>query len=211
MRIQCSLVVSAALVALAAAAEAPKPVDKPGLAAPAIDEIDKPGKPGAPRPAAMTEEEAGVAPGKKGEGPDKQAFNPFRARGRKPKYAVPARITYSDGKKIEGWVWRRANGHIRIFDRKRKAHEDYFLADLERIDVAPESQTFERDWRWKNQGSSEKVFLEIGYFWDQYVTTFTTTDGETAAGDCSGAFYVMPLDGKRGRWNLYKRLSGRDV
>jgi len=108
-------------------------------------------------------------------------------------------------------VWRRANAPIRVFDRKDKAHEDYSLGDLKRIDVKPESETFERDWRWKNQGSSEKVFLDIGYFWNQYVTTLTTKDGETPAGDSSGQFYILLLDGTKDKWYLYKRQSGRDT
>jgi len=194
----------------APAGEAAKPIDKPGLAQPTVDDMDKPGKPGVPPPRLLPDDPPPEKP-KAGDTPRKKAFNPFRARGRRPKYAVPARITWSDGKVLEGWVWRRANGHIRIFNRKERAHQDYFLSDLTRIDVKAETENFERDWRWKNQGSSEKVFLDIGYFWNQYVTTLTTTDGEAIAGDCSGQFYAMGLDGKKSKWYLYKRLSGRDA
>ena len=207
-----SLLAFAALATVVLAGEAakPKPLDKPGLPAPTIEEMDKPTKAPVGAPAAITDEETGEKPAKEGEAPKKQGFNPFRQRGRKPKYAVPARITYSDDKVLEGWVWRRANGPIRIFDRKRKAHEDYFLSDLKRIDVKVESETFERDWRWKNQGSSIKVFLKTGYLWNQYLTTFATTDGETASGDCSGQFYILLLDGKSDKWFLHKRHSARD-
>jgi len=168
--------------------------------------IDKPGKPGVapPRPIPT----ARLAAEKKPQEP--KHINPFKRRGRKPSYAVPARITYSDGKVLEGWVWRRANAPIRIFNRKGRAHEDYLLAELKRIDVVPESQNFERDWRWKNQGSSEKVFLETGYLWNQYLTTFTLSDGSKVSGDCSGQFYIMLTDGTKTKWYLYKRQSGRD-
>ena len=203
-----------ALVALLApllmAGEAEKPIDKPGLPPPTIDEMDKPAKPPAPRPAVIEEGETDTPP-KDGEEPKKEGSNPYRRRGTKPKYAVPARVTYSDGKVLEGWTWRRANGPTRVFDRKRKAHEDYVLGDLKRITVKPETESFERDWRWKNQGSSEKVFLDIGYFWNQYITTVTTADGETASGDCSGQFYILLLDGTKTKWFLYKRQSARDV
>ncbi len=199
------------LAAAVLAGEAEKPIDKPGLPPPTIEEMDKPTRSPAPPPAALTDEEAGKTPAKEGEAPEKQGFSPFRRRGTKPKYAVPARVTYSDGKALDGWVWRRANAPIRVFDRSRKAHEDYFLGDLTSIRVKPETENFERDWRWKNQGSSIKVFLDIGYFWNQYVTTCTTADGETASGDCSGQFYILLPDGKRDKWYLYKRQSGRDV
>jgi hypothetical protein len=122
---------------------------------------------------------------------------------------VPVRITYSDGTVLQGWTWRRANDTLRIYNRAARAHEDYALADLKRIGVQAESVNFERDWRWKNQGSSEKVFLDIGYFWNQYLTTFTTTDGKKAAGDCSGQFYLLALDGKKTKWYLHKRHSDR--
>jgi len=191
-RLLAALVVSLA-IGLAVAGEAEPPLDRPDLPAPTIEEMDKPGKAPAPAPPALTDEELGKEPPKEG------------------KYAVPARITYSDGKVLEGWVWRRANAPIRVFDRKRKAHEDYFLGDLTRIDVKPETENFERDWRWKNQGSSEKVFLDIGYFWNQYVTSVKARDGESASGDCSGQFYILLLDGKKDKWYLYKRHSARDV
>ena len=173
---------------------------------PKDEQVDKPGKAGVapPRPLPTTRLAAQGRPG----GPDH--INPFQRRGRKPSYAVPARVTYSDGKVLEGWVWRRADAPIRIFDRKARAHQDYTLAELKRIDVVPESQNFERDWRWKNQGSSEKVFLDVGYLWNQYLTTFTLSDGRKVGGDCSGQFYILLTDGTKTKWYLYKRHSGRD-
>ncbi|MFW6164542.1 MAG: hypothetical protein ACODAJ_17365 [Planctomycetota bacterium] len=183
-------------------------LDKPGMPTP--DDMDKPGKRPAPAPAVLTDEETDTEPAPEDEEePKPKGHSPFRRRGTKPKYAVPARITYSDGKTLEGWVWRRANAPIRLFDRKDKAHEDYFLGDLRRIAVKTESTTFERDWRWKNQGSSIKVFLKTGYLWNQYETTFVTRDGERAAGDCSGQFYILLTDGTKTKWDLYKRHSGR--
>jgi hypothetical protein len=200
-----------ALVGAVWAGEADKP--KPGASSlVSEDEVDKPGKPGVPMPRALPTAAEAEQETKDGEKPDKPAFvNPRAARSRKPQYAEPTRITWSDGKTLEGWSWRRANGPIRIFNRKAKAHEDFFLSDLKRIDVRRETETFERDWRWKNQGSSEKVFLDTGYFWNQYVTKFVTHEGETAEGDCSGQFYILTVDGKRDKWYLHKRHSGRDV
>ncbi|MFP4058011.1 MAG: hypothetical protein ACLF0G_14175 [Candidatus Brocadiia bacterium] len=185
--------------------------DDGGAAVVSEDEIDKPSRPGVrpPKPlSALTE-------GEEPEDKDEQAAetkprNPFRGRARKPSYAVPARVTYSDGTVLQGWVWRGTDQPIRIFNRAERAHEDYFLSELKRIDVKPETQNFERDWRWKNQGSSVKVFLDTGYLWNQYVTTFTTVDGEKVSGDCSGQFYIITLDGEKKRWFLYKRHSGRD-
>jgi len=198
------------LLGLALGGEAPKP--KPGPSTTVDDsDVDKPGKPGVPMPRALPDP-VEVDDAKAGDKPP--AFvNPRARRSSKPKYALPVRVTWSDRKVVEGWTWRRANAPIRIFNRKAKAHEDYFLSDLKRVDVRPETETFERDWRWKNQGSSEKVFLEIGYFWNQYVTTFRTHESETAAGDCSGLFYLLPVgdDGKVTKFTLHKRHSGRDV
>ncbi len=212
----------AVLAAVAAAGEGdePKPAPKPKpkakeetpLPAPTDDELDKPDKTGAPRPAEIPAKEGSAAPEKeKGkDSPRPEHVNPFREKPKVPPYARPARITYSDKKVIEGHVWHRADAPVRIFNRAAKAHQDYFFADLKRIDVAPETENFERDWRWKNQGSSEKVFLDTGYFWNQYVTTFTLTNGEKPSGDCSGQFYIQLLDGKRESWFLFKRQSGGD-
>jgi len=202
-----------AAVALAAEPEKPKPDDGPALDAPADEEVDKPGKAGVapPRPV-PPEQDAGTAKPKeeaKDEGTGPDHVNPFRKRASKPKAARPARITFSDGKVVEGYVWRRVDGPIRIYNREARAHHDLSLSDLERIDVKPESENFEREWRWKNQGSSEKVFLDIGYLWNQYVTTFTS-DGKKITGDCSGQFYILTLDGQKDKWYLYKRHNNRD-
>jgi len=209
------LALLAAAVAWAGEAEKPKdeekPKDTPVMPAPEGEEVDKPGKPGVRRPIPLPAQPAAEPADKEGGKPKPQHLNPFRKRGRKPTYAVPTRVTYSDGKVLEGWSWRRADGTLRVFNRKARAHQDYFLSDLVRIDVVPESKTFERDWRWKNQGSSEKVFLDVGYFWNQYVTTLHLTDDTRAAGDCSGQFYMLLMSGERTKWYLYKRHSGRDT
>ena len=208
-----ALLVAAA--AWAGEAEKPKdeekPKDTPVMPAPDDEEVDKPGKPGVRRPIPLPAQPAAEPAEKEGGKPKPQHVNPFRKRGRKPKYAVPTRVTYSDGKVLEGWTWRRADATLRVFNREARAHQDYFLSDLVRIDVVPESQTFERDWRWKNQGSSEKVFLDVGYFWNQYVTTLSLTDDTKVAGDCSGQFYMLLMSGERTKWFLYKRHSGRDT
>ncbi|MBM4033363.1 MAG: hypothetical protein FJ291_16490 [Planctomycetes bacterium] len=203
----------AMLTALAAAGEGedpkpkPKPKEEATLPPPTEGELDKPDKPGVPRP---TELPAEGQPSEKAKGaPRPEHVNPFREKPKVPSYARPARITFSDKRVLEGHVWHRADAPLQVFNRAAKAHQDYFLSDLKRIDVAPESENFERDWRWKNQGSSEMVYLDTGYFWNQYVTTLTLTNGEKPAGDCSGQFYIQLLDGKRESWFLYKRHNNR--
>ncbi|HUT36411.1 MAG TPA: hypothetical protein VNE39_23190 [Planctomycetota bacterium] len=207
----CAFAVLAAAAAAAGESQSPtpgprpKPKEEPTLPTPTEDELDKPGgKPIVPRPTPIATPDA-----EKGGRPDH--VNPFRQKAAIPKYARPARITFSDKKTLEGHVWHRAGSPVRIYNRAAKAHEDYFFSDLKRIDVTPETENFERDWRWKNQGSSEKVFLDTGYFWNQYVTTFTLTNGEKPAGDCSGQFTIQLLDGARDKWFLYKRHSAREV
>ena len=206
-----------AAAALAVEGEAPKPATKPkekeapSLPAPTDGDVDRPGKPGVAPPTAIPEPEKAEGDAREaGKGAPPEKVNPFRQRSKLPSYAKPARIMYSDGKALEGHVWRRADATIRIFNRDKRAHEDYYVSDLKRIDVTPETENFERDWRWKNQGSSEKVFLDTGYLWNQYITTFSLTDGSKAAGDCSGQFYIQTLDGTKDKWYLYKRQSGGD-
>ncbi len=202
-----ALLASAGLAAGGAPAQ--KELDKPGQG-----QIDKPGRAAIPTPIPLPPDAKKEQPEREEKGKEKPSLgtghNPFRKRASKPKYAVPCRITYSDGTVQRGWAWRRANSFIRIFNRAQRAHEEYWLAELKKISVRPETVTFERDWRWKNQGSSIKVFLETGYIWHQYETTFVTKDGDHAKGDCSGQFYLLTLDGERTKWYLYKRHNTRD-
>ncbi|HPD16412.1 MAG TPA: hypothetical protein PLE19_15775 [Planctomycetota bacterium] len=212
-----------ALAALATAGEAepptpkpkPKAKEEPSLPAPTDDELDKPGgKPIVPRPTPLPEPDDKAAPEPDQGGAQKtrpEHVNPFRERVAFPKYARPARITYSDQRVLEGHVWARADKPLRIYNRAQRAHQDYFLADLQRIEVKPEIEEFERDWRWKNQGSSEKVYLDTGYLWTQFLTTITLRDGTSVVGDCVGQFTIQLLDGQRESWVLYKKLNNRQA
>ena len=201
------------VLALAAEGKKEATKDKPPPPPPTEEEIDKPTKPGVPPPQEIPEEPAKGQKDaeKEGDAPKPRERNPFAERKAVPKYAVPARITYSDGAVAEGYVWRPANGPARIFNRADRAHQDFRLSDLKRIDVKPETENFEQDWRWKEQGSSEMVKLDTGYFWNQYITTFTPIEGKTASGDCNGQFFLMTLDGKRETCILWKRQSGREL
>jgi hypothetical protein len=186
---------------------AEKARSEPGPDRPTEADLDKPGEEPAtvPAPVAVPDDPNAKAKPDKAEG-----HLPFRKPDARPSHAFPCRITYSDGTVVEGFTWHRANAPARVFNRAKRAHEDFPLADLARITVRPETENFERDWRWKNQGSSEKVFLDIGYFWNQYITTFTTKAGEQPSGDCNAQFYLQTLDGQRSSWFLFKRQSGRD-
>jgi len=200
-------------LALAAEGKKEAPKDKPLPPKPTEDEIDKPDKAGVHPPTEIPQESAKEEKDTKaaGDAPKGKERNPFAERSSRPKYAFPARITYSDGKTVEGYVWRGGDKPVRIFNRAERAHQDYKLADLRRIDVKIDLQEFTKDWRWKEQGSSEMVYLETGYLADTYLTTFTMVEGKPAAGDCNCQLFVMTPDGRKDSWILYKKQTGRDL
>jgi len=212
-RISVAVGIAVLLASLALAAERKKdtPKDKPLPPKPTEDEIDKPDKTGVRPPTEIPQEPTKETKEGEGETTKAKERNPFAERASKPKYAFPARITYSDGKTIEGYVWRGGDKAVRIFNRAERAHQDYKLADVKRIDAKPDKEVFEEDWRWKEQGSSEIVKLETGYFWNEYCTTFTLVEGKPAAGDCNAQFTLQTLDGKRDLLILWKRQSGREL
>ncbi|MBI3831566.1 MAG: hypothetical protein HY291_18750 [Planctomycetes bacterium] len=110
----------------------------------------------------------------------------------------PGQITLTLGEKLE------------VFVEKAKRFEGFELKDLARIELSIEHETQEKEWRWKEGGSDEKVFTGRTYVDRKYLMKLTLADGKTVvSGHVKGApIFVKGADGKNARFILRHDQAG---
>ncbi len=87
----------------------------------------------------------------------------FGTRERKPAASAAAgrvrgTIELSDGTREEGRLWLTADIPLVFFDTGAKKWREVALEEISRVDATPRAQELDREWRWKEGGSDEKVY-----------------------------------------------------
>jgi len=72
--------------------------------------------------------------------------------------AVPATVTWSDGRKEMGTLSFTRGVPLTVYDLKKKEWADIELADLVSLKADPRAEKMDREWRWKDYGNDEKVY-----------------------------------------------------
>ena len=88
-------------------------------------------------------------------------------------------ITYSDGRVLVGKLFMRGAAQIKMFVPERKTYVSVALSDIDRIKVEVEKATMEKVWRFKEEGSPEKIFTGEEYPLHYYITHITLRNGVT--------------------------------
>jgi len=71
---------------------------------------------------------------------------------------VPATVEWSDGRKETGRLSFTPGVPLAVYDLGKKEWVDIELADLEALEASPRAEKMDREWRWKDYGSDEKVY-----------------------------------------------------
>jgi len=127
---------------------------------------------------------------------DAEPVNPFTP----PQQQVPKLNGYlvlSDDTKIKGHISVTPGLLVKVFDRAAKKHVELPLEEIARIDVEVEKEWLDREWRWKEAGSPEKVYTDQYYYNHKYVCTLTLTDGGETRGDLNVVLYLQNAAGKK--------------
>jgi len=117
-----------------------------GWAAWAAGESAPPEGPPAIAPAAPDEGEGGAAPP-----------NPFGTAAGTRKDAVPGYVELSTGQKIPGRLYTTRAKRLKIFNVERKVYEYVPVPAVRRMEATVEWERLEKEWRFKEPGSPEKV------------------------------------------------------
>ncbi|MHB1556143.1 MAG: hypothetical protein ACYC61_01555 [Isosphaeraceae bacterium] len=151
-----------------------------------------------------------LAPGVRAQEPP--ALNPFgepAERNQRRDDAVPGYLELSDGSLHPGLVFLTRETRLKILDDERKAFREVPLKVIRRIDGIVVREWNEREWRFRENASDEKVYTGRTYPAREYTHKITLQDGRTIRGPLSGIVYVQPEAGAEpDRFLLHTRDKG---
>lgn len=140
---------------------------------------------------------------------DPPALNPFGDKEAVRDDAVPGYLEMSDGTIHAGMLYLTREHRLKIFDDKQERHRQVPLQAAARIDCKVVKQWLEKEWRFKENASDEKVYTGHSYPSREYVHTITLKDGKTIHGGLAGIVYVQTDKEKPAmRFLLHKRDRG---
>jgi hypothetical protein len=141
--------------------------------------------------------------------PDAQKTDPLGTRQeRVPAGARVGVITFNQGKAVEGRIWTTLETPIRVWIEELKMYRDVDWSLIKRVDVVVVSEAMEDDWRWKKEGSDEKVYSGKKYPNVELLYRFTLLNGQVIEGGAVAPIYFA--DGLKARqFALYKKYKGK--
>jgi len=126
--------------------------------------------------------------------------------------AVQGRFVLSDGTAHEGRIYLTRDKRLEVFNTASQEWLKLKLSEISSISFAIESETEEKEWRWKEGGSDVKVFTGRTYVDRRYSVTVKLAAGGTVSGHVRGTVIYVEPPGKepvrfflrkdeRGDWN----------
>jgi len=106
-------------------------------------------------------------------------------------------ITLNTGKTLEGRIWTTLQTPLRVFIDGEKAYRDVDFATITKAQVLVDSEKLELDWRWKKEGSDEKVFSGKSYPNVEARYKFTLVNGQTLEGGVVTPIYIEDAKGRQ--------------
>jgi hypothetical protein len=138
------------------------------------------------------------------------AIDPFGPRSPSRADAVPGYVEMSNGTVHPGKLYLTRDHRLKIFDNAQKRFREIPLFVIRRIDCHVEKEWQEKEWRFKENASDEKIFTGRSYPVREYVHTITLSSGKNIRGPLSGIVYEQKSgQGKPERYLLHKRDKGR--
>ena len=165
--------------------------------------------------------EAGAAAAEEGE-PDIQfaepeddtspggAASPFSAARAGPTRpdAVPGYVEMSNGLKVPGHIYTTRAKRLKIFNVDGEVYEYVPVAACQRIEAVVEWARVDRQWRFKEAGSPEKVYTGESYPVRMLSWRLTLRNGHEIVGHILGQPVYLEHNRKRERFILHKRAKG---
>ena len=140
----------------------------------------------------------------------KERSSPIARRKAARPDAVGGTVLLSNGERVAGKLYLTRGKRLRAWDVQQKRYRDIALSELSLIEVRVTRERVEREWRFREEGSDEKVFTGRSYPRLDFEMTLQLKDGprlEYRA--ATGApLYVQTPDGKRRRFLIQPHLKG---
>lgn len=133
------------------------------------------------------------------------------ARSREPRDAAWGTLILSDGSSFEGWIHLTPNRRLRMFDDTRKEPVHFRLDQLKELRVQVARNRLEKEWRFKESASDEKVHTGVEYARKDFDAVAVLAGGKERALNIAlgQPVFVAPPEGRRRRFVLRPYLRGQ--
>ncbi len=130
-----------------------------------------------------------------------------------PKGARQGLVRLSTRKEaLRGLVYRTKGKPLRVWDPAKRRSREYRLDEVERIEILVAKQQMIRDWRFKEEGSAEKIFTSPPYPRIDFSLRLTLAKEEKPL-DCriiqGQNLYLQAADGEKRRFTLQPYMTGK--
>ena len=139
-----------------------------------------------------------------------KSVNPFAAgeKGGARKDAVPGYVELSTGAKVPGRIFTTRAKRVKIYNLQKKIYEHVPVPAMRKIETVVEWERMEKEWRFKEAGSPEKVYTGRSYPARKVAYRLTLLGGHTITGHILGQPLYLAREGKTDRFVLHDRQKG---
>ena len=127
------------------------------------------------------------------------AINPFGPAPTQREDAVPGCIELSDGSIHSGLVYLTRDKRLQIYDEQLQRQREVPLQMVKQIDCTVKKEWLEREWKYKETTTNEKMYTGRRYPAREYLHTVTLKNGRTISGPLSAIVYVEPQQHSAGQ------------
>ncbi len=121
------------------------------------------------------------------------AINPFGPRPTVQQDSFPGYVELSDGTIRPGNVYLTRDKRLKIFDQEMKRQREVPLKVVKQIECRVKKEWMEKEWKFKELASDEKMYTGRTYPVREYAHQITLNDDRKITGPLSGLVYVQPL------------------
>ena len=147
-----------------------------------------------------------------GRGQEPPALNPFGTGAQQHPQrddAVPGFLELSDGTIYPGLLFLTRDARLKIFDEAQKRQREIPWKAIKQIDGSVLKEWAEKEWRFKENASDEKLFTGRTYPAREYSHKITLQNNQTIRGSLAGIVYVQADPAREPhRFLLHKRDKG---
>jgi len=150
----------------------------------------------------------------------KEPANPFVTPGPNPnlngageeggvrKDAVPGYVELSSSVKVSGRIFTTRAKRVKIFNLEKDVYEYVPVPAVRKMEALVEWERMEKEWRFKEAGSPEKVYSGREYPARKLAYRLTLLGGHTITGHILGQPLYLAREGKTDRFVLHDRQKG---
>ena len=104
--------------------------------------------------------------------------------------AVPGCLELSDGSVHPGMIYLTRDKRLNIYDDRLQRQREVPLQAVKKVECKVKREWMEKEWKFKETTSDEKIFTGRRYPAREYVHTITLVDGRTITGPLAAIVYV---------------------